>query len=264
MKRLHIILAIVFFALPAISVLAGQPEYKLAWEDSFNGDVLNAENWRKVSRSHADWNHYMSACPDVYELKDGRLRLFAKVNDGLEPDDTAQYLTGGIAALRKRSITYGKIEVRARIEGGQSTWPAVWLMPVDKKNWEYPMRAEIDILECMHRNSYVYQTVHTYYTDELKERQNPPYQAKADIRLGEYNVYTLEILPEELVFSVNGETSFRYPCLEDAPEGQFPFGVESYLLIDMQLGASWMKPIDDSTLPAWMDVDYVKCYDYVP
>ena len=263
MNRPSIILIIIAFALSFIPVYAGNPQYRLAWEDHFDGKTLNAKNWHKIARSGADWNKYMSYCDDVYELRKGRLRLFAKINDGLAPADTARYLTGGITTLRKKSITYGKIEVRARMRGGHGTWPAIWLMPVDKKNWEYPRRAEIDIMECLHTSSYVYQTVHTYYTDELKEKKNPPCQAKADIRLNRYNVYTLEILPSELIFRVNGRLTFRYPRVEGAQEGQYPFGVESYLMIDMQIGGAWPKTIDDSTLPAWMDVDYVKLYDYV-
>ena len=249
--------------LPILLVYAGKPKYQLAWEDNFNGKVLRSEFWSKLHRSPADWNRFMSKCPAVYEQKNGRLRLFAKINDGLDVNDSAQYLTGGISTLNKKSIKYGKIVVKARIKGGYGTWPAIWLMPLDKKNWEYPYRAEIDIMECLHNNDYIYHTVHTYYTEELEERKNPPCQAKVNIKLEQYNIYSLEILPDSLIFGVNGKETFVYPRMESAPVGQYPFGVDSYLMIDMQIGGAWPKTIDNSTLPAWMDIDYVKVYDYI-
>lgn len=264
MSKLDTLLIVLVTVLIANVSHAQKPKYILAWQDHFKGTALNAEYWSKLHRSGADWNRYMSKCPDVYEQEGGRLRLFAKRNDGLVPDDSAKYLTGGISTLRKKSIKYGKIVVKARIKGGHGTWPAIWLMPLDKKNWEYPYRAEIDVMECLHTNDYVYQTVHTYYTEELKERKNPPNQAKVNIRFERYNIYSLEILPDELIFSINGKTTFRYPRIEGAPVGQYPFGVESYLMVDMQIGGAWPKAIDDSTLPAWMDIDYVKVYDYIP
>ena len=257
------LLILIAILLPMLLVYAGKPKYQLAWEDQFKGNVLNTEYWTKLHRSPADWNRYMSKCPAVYEHRNGRLRLFAKVNEGLDANDSAQYLTGGISTLYKKSIKYGKIVVRARMKGGYGTWPAIWLMPLDKKNWEYPYRAEIDIMECLNTSNYVYQTVHTYYTEVLQERNTPPYQAKVNIKLGQYNIYTLEILPDELIFSVNGKTSFVYPRIEGNPIGQYPFGVESYLMIDMQIGGDWPKTIDASTLPAWIDIDYVKLYDYI-
>lgn len=264
MNKIRKIAIVAVCILSAMSVYAGNPKYQLVWEDYFRGETINSEYWSTLHRSPADWNRYMSACPAVYEQKNNRLRLFAKLNDGLDANDSARYLTGGVSTLNKKSIKYGKIEVKARIKGGRGTWPAIWLMPLDLKNWEYPYRAEIDVMECLHNNNFVYQTVHTYYTDVLKQVEKPSRQTKTPIKQGQYNVYTLEILPDELVFSVNGKVSFVYPRIEGAPEGQYPFGVESYLMIDMQIGGEWVKTIDDSTLPAWMDIDYVKFYDYIP
>lgn len=258
--------ALLIAVVSTFTIISGysKPKYRLIWRDKFKGEILNDEYWSKIQRSQADWNRYMSECPAVYEKKNGILRLYAKVNDKLDINDSAKYITGGITTKNKKSIKYGKIIVKARMKGGYGTWPAIWLMPFDKKNWEYPYRAEIDIMECLHNSDYVYQTVHTYYTDELQEQKNPPYQAKVKIKLEQYNIYSVEILPDKLIFSINGKTSFIYPRIEGAPIGQYPFGIESYLMIDMQVGGVWVKTVDDSTLPAWMDIDYVEFYDYIP
>ena len=237
--------------------------YELSWYDDFNGKKLNDSIWSKMKRMPTG-RSLCNLTPDerMYEVRKGRLRLYARYNNGILPNDTATFLTGGVTSEGKRSFTYGKIEARLRIKGARGTWPAVWLMPVDYKHWQYPHRAEIDILEYTHRNNFVYQTVHTHYTDSLRQTDNPPRQAKPLIKYEKYNVYALEILPTELIFSINGKETFRYPKLKDAPEGQYPFGVESYLMIDMQIGGNWVGySIDTAQFPVYIDIDWVKFYE---
>lgn len=260
---LRIMALLVLLHVAALTDARNDRQYRLLWKDNFNGSQLNGENWDRLYRtSPGGWGMYMSKSDSVYELKKGILRLYGKVNNGIEPNDTAGFLCGGITTRHKKSITYGKIEVRLRLKGAQGTWPAVWLMPVDYKHWQYPHRAEIDILEYIHRNDFVYQTVHTHYTDSLRQTDNPPRQAKPRIKYEKYNVYALEILPTELIFSINGKETFRYPKLKDAPEGQYPFGVESYLMIDMQIGGNWVgNTIDTAQFPVYIDIDWVKFYE---
>ncbi len=262
--KINTLLSLLFILLSFFSSVSANaqehPEYVLVWEDHFNTKLINSQNWDKLYRA-GHWGMYMSKSPSVYQFKRKILRLWGKPNNGLEPNDTARFLTGGITTYNKRSIKYGKIEIRCRIKGATGTWPAIWLMPTDRKNWNYPQRAEIDILEYLHREKYVYQTVHTYYTDELGNKNSPKHQVKSKIKRNRFNIYTLEILPNVLIFSINGSETMRYPKISFAPKGQFPFGVESYLMIDMQIGGDWVKHVDPSTFPAYMDIDYVKMYD---
>ena len=259
----RILYIILLFHLTIPTAACSNRQYRLLWKDDFNGSQLNQANWDKLYRtSPGSWGMYMSKSDSVYELKKGVLRLYGKANNGIEPNDTASFLCGGITTRHKKSITYGKIEVRLKMKGARGTWPAVWLMPEDYKHWQYPQRAEIDILEYLHQNDFVYQTVYTYYTDSLRQTNNPPRQAKPHIKYEKYNVFALEILPSELIFSINGKETFRYPKLQDAPEGQYPFGVESYLMIDMQIGGDWTGyAIDKTVLPAYIDIDWVKFYE---
>ena len=43
-------------------------------------------------------------------------------------------------------------------------------------------------------------------------------------------------------------------------EGQFPFNQPFYLLIDMQLGGSWVGAVSPEDLPVEMEVDWVRFY----
>ena len=236
-------------------------KYKLAWKEEFKGTTYDPDSWEKIPRSVGEWARYMSNHPSLYEVRKGRLRLYAVVNN-VEPADTALFLTGGLRTRNKHTVKYGKISIRAKIIGAQGTWPAIWTMPNDYAKWKYPTRAEIDILEYLHMADHVYQTLHSQYTDEINPPNQQQRQAKVPIRKNRYNTYTVEIQPHVLIFSVNGVETLRYNKLPEEGIAQYPYGIESYLMVDMQVGGRWARDIDPDTFPAYMDVDWVKFYDY--
>ena len=67
-------------------------------------------------------------------------------------------------------------------------------------------------------------------------------------------------LSNSLVFHINGMRTFTYPRIETEHEGQFPFDMAQYLLIDMQLGGTWVGEVDPTGLPVEMGVDWVRHY----
>ena len=125
---------------------------------------------------------------------------------------------------------------------------------------KWPIGGEIEIMEHLNHDSIAYQTVHSYYTHILKEKNNPPHGGTGTIDRDGYNTYGVEILPDSLVFSINGQRTFAYPRIETDKEGQYPFGTPYYLLIDMQIEGSWVGKANPEELPVEMMVDWVKIY----
>lgn len=243
-------------------------KYKLVWQENFKGDTFDAKSWSKIPRDRPDWKRHMSYDDRLYEVKDGKLILYGVNNDGtyqydLNGDgkleaDTARFVTGGLYTKHKKTIEYGKVEVRAKLGQAQGAWPAIWMLPDRDIAWS--MGGEIDIMEHLNYDPMAYQTVHTYYTHTLKLDSNPPHFATGKIDTNGYNVYAVEILPDELIFSINGEKTFSYPRIQTDKEGQYPFGAPFYLLIDMQIEGSWVGKADPSQLPVKMEIDWVKMY----
>lgn len=229
--------------------------YKLLWKENFKGKAIDSTRWSKIPRGTPDWQNYMSDYEGCYDVSDGKLTLLGIVNDVL-PGDTAPYLTGGVYTKGKFSITYGKVEVKARLAGARGAWPAIWMLP---EHYGWPDGGEIDIMERLNHEPQAYQTVHSYYTYILKK--NTPAQSKCSpIRPDGYNVYAVEILPDSLVFSINGARTFAYPRVAADGKQQYPFGTPFYLLIDMQIGGKWVGKAFPEELPAKMVVDWVKFY----
>lgn len=244
--------------LAVLPVLAGSPKYKLVWKDNFRGKSFNEKFWSKIPRGTSDWDRRMSDHPSLYKVEKGRLVLRGVVNDGLVPDDPVPYLTGGVYTKDKKTITYGKVEVRAKLHAAKGAWPAIWMLPNDK-GW--PDGGEIDIMERLNGDSIAYQTVHSYYTFVLKEGKNPPQGSTGPIDPDDYNVYAVEILPDSLVFSINNRRTFSYPRIQTDKPGQYPFGTPFYLLVDMQIEGQWVGKADPKDYPVEMWIDWVKMYE---
>lgn len=234
-------------------------KWQLVWEDHFNETTLDTTKWTKTPKNNADWGNYMTNDPKCFDLLDGKLYLKGIVNtDTLQ--DNRPYLTGGIYTKGKFAFQYGKIEIHAKLESGQGAWPAIWMLSETNKYGKYPKNGEIDIMEHLNFDDFVYQTVHSYYTLELKQKDNPPYYKTAKINKDAFNTYALEWYPDRLVFKVNGVITHSYPKLEGVDASQWPFDQPFYVLIDQQLEGSWVGKAKSEDLPVNMIIDWVKVY----
>lgn len=247
------------FLLASLLPLGAQnPCYRLVWEEPFDGTAIDTTSWTKIPRGDADWNRHMSPDPSLYRVSDGTLKLYGRNNVPSAQGDTARYITGGVFTLGKRTIRHGKVEIRARLKGATGAWPAIWMLP---ETGQWPRAGEIDIMERLSHDTIAYQTIHTYYTYVLKLADTPPHGSTGPIEPDGYNVYAVEILPDSLVFSINGHHTFTYPRIETDKEGQWPFGTPYYLLVDMQIEGNWVGKARPEELPAVMEVDWVKFYE---
>lgn len=237
------------------------PQWELVWEENFDRAELDTTVWSRISRGTADWQNTQSFDDRCYALRDGHLVLRGIVNDDLQAD-TAAYLTGGVWTQGKHAFVGGRIEVRARLHGAQGAWPAIWMLPYETDKHRWPLGGEIDIMERLNNDSIAYQTVHSHYTYTLGIKDNPPQGGINTINRDDFNVYGVDLWPDSLVFHINGRRTFAYPRITTDQEGQFPFDIPQYLLIDMQLGGSWVGSVDPTDLPVEMEIDWVKHYQW--
>lgn len=232
-------------------------DWKLVWEESFNQpDNFDSTVWSKIPRGTADWDRHMSDFDSCYAMQDGNLVLRGLTNFTL-PTDTAPYITGGVYSKGKKAFGYGRLEIKAKLQGATGAWPAIWLLP---ENAGWPMGGEIDIMERLNYDSIAYQTVHSHYTYDLGFKDNPKQGGIGPINPNDYNVYAVEMHPDSLCFFINDSHTFTYPRIQTDQEGQFPFDKPFYLLIDMQLGGSWVGGVEMKDLPVEMKVDWVRFY----
>ncbi len=233
--------------------------YKLVWEENFKDSTKLEENWSKIPRGKSDWNDYMSNHNSLYVVENGMLTLRG-IKNTVDPNDEAPYLTGGIYTKGKRTFDSGRIEVKARLFGSRGAWPAIWMLPEDGEEW--PTSGEIDIMERINVDTYMYQTVHSDYTVKEEITDDPKSAIVAHLNLDKFNVYAVELFKDSLKFFVNDTHTFTYPRIETDIPGQFPFSENKYhLLIDMQLGGNWSGDVNEQDLPAKMEIEWVRHFE---
>lgn len=236
-----------------------EKHWDLIWEDSFTNKKLDQTKWNVIERNTADWGNYMSDKKGLIRIKNGLLYLRGIENKNRKKD-TVPFLTGGINTKGKFSYQYGKIEIRAILEQAQGAWPAMWMLADKPKYGAYPRNGEIDLMEHLNFEDKIYQTVHSYYTLELKQDTIPPHFGTAKVDSRKFNIYGMEWYPDKLVFTLNGEETFTYPKLPNVDPSQWPFDQPFYIMIDMQLGGQWVGKVDPKDLPVNMIVDWVRVY----
>ena len=256
MRRYDLIGLISLFCLLA-ACTPSQPEWRLVWEENF--DQINDFDpavWSKIPRGTADWNNYMSDFDSLYEMRNGNLVLRG-IQNLTQPQDTAPFLTGGVYTKGKMGFMDGRLEIKAKLNGATGAWPAFWLLP---QEGQWPMGGEIDIMERLNYDNIAYQTVHSHYTYDLGFKTTPPQGSTGPIHPEAYNVYAVEMYADSLCFFINDQHTFTYPRIETDQEGQFPLHQPFYLLLDMQLGGSWVGAVDPTELPVEMSIDWVRFY----
>ncbi len=255
---LYIIICLTFNTAYAVKRDDNDVKWRMIWQDDFNKKKLDENVWRVMSRRNDDSRKYHSSNPQCYSFRKGKLVLKGIVNPD-RSQDTSMYLTGAITTQGKKAFAPGKIEIRAKLNCAKGAWPAFWMMPfkVDK-GW--PADGEVDIMEHLNYDNFVYQTVHTAYTKRDPAAQ-PQRTVKVPINIKKFNTYGVEIREDALVYYVNGIETLRYPRVAVlSVDGQFPFYRDWYLMLCMQLGGSWVGSVDASQLPVEMEIDWVKYY----
>jgi beta-glucanase (GH16 family) len=257
--------------------------WELVWQDEFSKSFLDTTQWTKIDRftdedfgltkkewldSIDKWKHikniscfsYTSGNNKLYQYTDGLLTLDGVVNkDSIS--DPRPYLQGAVKSKRKFAFQYGKIEIRAQLDAAKGAWPAFWMLSENEIYEDLPHRnGEMDIMERLNHDDFVYQTTHSHWTIDMKQKENPKYYDTGKIDTEGYNVYGLEWYPDKLVYTINGETTYEYPKLKDADPAQWPFDQPFYVMLDQQLGGGWVGEVDPKDLPAKVRIDWIRLY----
>ena len=232
--------------------------YNLIWSDEFNstGSFDNSK-WSYAERGTVAWNKYMTHSTD-YVSQDGN-NLLLRMDNAVIPGDAVPYHAGGVKSIGKFSMTYGKVEVKAKFTQGRGSWPAIWMMPEPATQYSgWPGGGEIDIMEHVNNENVVYHTIHN--ANVTNSNGGSTASKAASYNTTDFNVYTMEWSPSAIRFYVNNVLNYTYSKAANATWQQWPFDVPFYLILNQAGGAGWPGPITNADLPFSMQVDYVRVY----
>lgn len=233
----------------------------LDWAEEFDKDGRpNPEKWDYevgyVRNKEAQY--YTKDDPKNTRVEGGMLVIEAVKDESAKNKITS----ASVITLNKKEFLFGRIEVRAKIPGGRGTWPAIWLLGVDRSKLGWPKCGEIDIMEEVGFDEDVLTAnVHTYGSIKLKtEKIKKGWRRTIENACDDFHVYALEWTPQSLKFFIDGKFLGEYPRPKN-PD-YWHFDSPMYLLINLAIGGSWggQKGIDDAIFPAKYYIDYVRYY----
>ena len=70
----------------------------------------------------------------------GNCSVTSDTHHAIPPVRSARISTKGT-----RGISFGKVEVRAKLPRGDWLWPAIWMLPEDNHYGQWPLSGEIDV-----------------------------------------------------------------------------------------------------------------------
>lgn len=228
--------------------------YQLVWNDEFDGSKVSSDWTWEVKPAGWVNNELQNYVEDdkVAQVSGGTLKINL-INDGGTIKSARLY------ARQKTGWTYGYIEARIRLPKGKGTWPAFWMMPVNFSNW--PDDGEIDIMEEVGYNpNVVVSTIHcNKYNNggtaiESASRSVPTAQT-------DFHNYAVEWTADYMAFYVDGEKLLTYSN-DGSGKDAWPFNAAFYPILNLAWGGAWggQQGVDESCLPATMEIDYVRVF----
>jgi hypothetical protein len=157
-----------------------------------------------------------------------------------------EYTSGLVETRGKFAITYGRIEIRAKLPRTQGLWPAHWMLP-DDGSWP----PEIDIMECVgSQPNMITMSLHTGTWPGLYSQSEdfigPDYSA-------DFHTFALEWEPKEMRWFIDGVKQF-------STANSIP-NVPMFLILNTAVGGDMPGEPDETTeLPQFHAIDYVRVY----
>jgi len=235
--------------------------YTLVWQDEFDkGSELNGDDWTHEVKGSGWVNHELQnyvnhKTPEgnlVTEIRGGKLRITALKENG-------KVYSGRVYAKVKEGWKYGYIEASIKLPKGKGTWPAFWMMPVNFRSW--PADGEIDIMEEVgYHPNYVSSSLHAnahVHSNGTQVTHEMLCQGAED----EFHTYAIKWTHENITTYVDGKVQLSY---DNRGKGRddWPYDDPFYVIFNLAWGGDWggAQGVDESALPAVMEVDYVRVF----
>jgi beta-glucanase (GH16 family) len=237
------------------------PGMTLVWSDEFNGKTLDAGNWTYETGGggwgNNELEYYTNSLNNSF-LTGGYLVIEAR-NETLGSN---KYTSARIKTEDKRTFTYGRIDIRAKLPKGQGLWPALWMLGnnISQQGYGWPACGEIDIMELLGQNAQkMYSTIHWGIAGQGSTHIGGNYTINAGDFSASFHVFSLLWDASKLTFLVDNVAFFTGNKTDVG--SNYPFDKPFFFIMNVAVGGSWPgNPDSSTTFPQRMIVDYVRVF----
>lgn len=251
--------------------------YELVWAQDFNeGDRPDDAVWnfeQGFSRNReAQWYQRENAFIEdgllVIEARQERVEnpgYEAGAGDWRKKRRAAEITSSSLTTKGTAEWTYGRFEMRARVNIGAGMWPAWWTVG-DERPW--PGGGEIDMMEyyrgmilanaCWKKKGGRWEqhwdSSKTLVSDLAGERTPEEWAS-------EFHVWRMDWTEDEIIFSLDGRVLNTVDVTKTInPDGTNPFREPQSMLVNLAVGGTNGGDISEAEFPSRYEIDYIRVY----
>lgn len=249
--------------------------WRLAFEDTFDGDALKSQNWATryiyeygaLDRLNDEWQHYRDN--GNHRVENGALSLVGRV---VGPDN--HYESGMIRS--RRTFYFGYFEARVFLPNARGVWPAFWLnsdydgegrlrWPPEIDAFEYVINGEHETPDMIHTNVAAgnnrAQGNQLLYSDPAFNTRWAFFKNAAPLNQG-WQIIGLLWKPDSVTMYLNGhkvcERAYKWVYDDGTRAGP------AHILLNLAIGGRWAGAtgVDQARFPQEFKIDYVRVCQY--
>lgn len=237
------------------------PSMTLTWSEEFDGTELDTDTWTYELGNGCDKNlcgwgnneqqEYTSDAENI-RVADGMLTIEATQIPG-------GYHSARIITQDKVELTYGRIDVRAKMPKGQGLWPAIWMLGANIDDVSWPMCGEIDIMELVgHTPAVTHGTVHYDNGDGYRYVGGSRSLPSGDLS-EQFHVYSIVWNNNEIDWYLD---NVKFQSFSKTGSETYPFNRPFFFIMNVAVGGNWPgNPDATTTFPQSMTVDYIRVFN---
>jgi beta-glucanase (GH16 family) len=251
-------------------------DWKLVWADEFNTNgPPDPANWNYergfVRNEELQWYQ-----PENAWCTNGLLIIEARSEHKPNPNFVAggdnwktsrewiDYTSASLTSRHLQEFTYGKFEMRARIDTRSGSWPAFWTLGATP-GIRWPACGEIDIME------YYTGTVLANFGYGLDQQTKWLAKKKPILDLGgdawskEFHVWTMIWDAKTIDLLLDGVLMNHLDVTnaDNADHGN-PFHRPEYIILNQAIGGQCGGDPSPTKFPIRYEIDWVRVYQHVP
>ena len=237
------------------------PGMTKVWSDEFNPKTLNTGNWT-IETGGGGWGNneleYYTGNPKNLFLTGGYLVIEARE----ETVGSNKYTSARIKTQNKKTFTYGRIDIRAKLPKGQGVWPALWMLGnnITQQGFGWPACGEIDIMELLGQEpKKTYATVHWGVAGGSHSYIGDNFTLATGDFYSSFHVFSLQWDDSKMTFLVD-DVPF-YTATKADIGTNYPFDKPFFFIFNVAVGGNWPgNPNSSTKFPQRMIVDYVRVF----
>ncbi len=246
--------------------------YRLVWHDEFNHDgPPDPANWTYehgfVRNQELQWyqpgNAYCTNGLLVIEARRTRQQnpAYAAGSTNWQTDRPwIEYTSASVTTRHLHEFTYGKFEMRARIDPRLGSWPAFWTLGATP-GIHWPACGEVDIME--YYTGQVLANVGYGLDGKMKwsSLRKPLTALGGEAWAKQFHVWTMEWDPQKIDLRLDGELMNHYDLAtaDNGDQGN-PFHRPVYFILNQAIGGGCGGDPSGTEFPMRYEIDWVRVY----